>query len=88
MADCIVADARCCAADERRPGGGGGGITHLADMLGVTRQSAERLLNDFEVAKILDNQRGAVTIKDRSKLHDRACACSRMLAKRLRALFV
>ena len=65
-----------------------GGITHLADMLGVTRQSAERLLNDFEVAKILDNQRGAVTIKDRSKLHDRACACSRMLAKRLRALFV
>ena len=49
--------------------------------------SAERLLNDFEVAKILDNQRGAVTIKDRSK-HDRACACSRMLAKRLRALFV
>ena len=61
---------------------------HLADMLGVTRQSAERLLNDFEVAKILDSQRGAVTIKDRSKLHDRACACYRMLSKRLRALFV
>jgi CRP-like cAMP-binding protein len=26
----------------------------LADMLGVTRQSAERLLNHFEVAEILD----------------------------------
>jgi CRP-like cAMP-binding protein len=60
----------------------------LADMLGVTRQSAERLLNDFEVAEILDSQRAAVTIKDRSKLHERACACYRMLAKRLRALFV
>jgi CRP-like cAMP-binding protein len=61
---------------------------HLADMLGVTRQSAERLLNDFETAEILGNQRGTVIIKDRPRLHDRACACYRMLAKRLRALFV
>ena len=49
-------------------------------MLGVTRQS-ERLLNDFEVAKILDN-----VVLSPSRIGrncDQACACS-MLAKRLR----
>jgi CRP-like cAMP-binding protein len=61
---------------------------HLADMLGITRQSAERLLNDFQVAKILNNQRGSVTIMNRSRLHERACDCYRLIAKRLKGVFV
>ena len=60
---------------------------HFGDMLGVTRQTADRLLTDFETANILDNRRGAVTIKDRSKLLDRACDCYHSLAKRLKTLF-
>lgn len=60
---------------------------HLADMLGVTRQTVERLLTHLEVRKILQNQRGAVTIKDRSKLLGRACDCYQIIAKRLKALF-
>ena len=60
---------------------------HLADMLGVTRQTVDRFLTDFEAGKILGNRRGAVTIKDRSRLLDRACDCYHMIAKRLKALF-
>jgi hypothetical protein len=60
---------------------------HFADMLGVTRQTADRLLTGFEGGNIVDNRRGAVTIKDRSKLLDRACDCYRMIAKRLKNLF-
>jgi CRP-like cAMP-binding protein len=60
---------------------------HFADMLGVTRQTAEKLLMDFADGSILDNRRGAVTIKSRSKLLDRACACYQMIAKRLKGLF-
>jgi hypothetical protein len=59
---------------------------HFADMLGVTRQTAEKLLTEFEDGSILDNRRGAVTIKSRSKLLDRACACYQMIAKRLKGL--
>ena len=57
------------------------------DMLGVTRQTADKLLTDFEDGKILGSRRGAVTIKDRSSLLDRACDCYHMIAKRLKALF-
>jgi CRP-like cAMP-binding protein len=60
---------------------------HFADMLGVTRQTAERLLTDFEDGKIVDNRRGAVTIRDRPKLLDKACECYRMITDRLKALF-
>jgi hypothetical protein len=60
---------------------------HLADMLGVTRQTADKLLTDFEGVKILDNRRGAVTIRDRAKLLGRACDCYEMIAKRLKSLF-
>jgi len=60
---------------------------HFADRLGVTRQTADKLLTDFETGHILDSRRGAVTIKDRSKLLDRACNCYDVIAKRLRALF-
>jgi len=60
---------------------------HFADMLGVTRQTADKLLTDFETARILDSRRGAVTIKDRSKLINRACDCYHSLAKRLKSLF-
>jgi Crp-like helix-turn-helix domain len=60
---------------------------HFADMLGVARQTADKLLADFELGKILDNRRGAVTIKDRPRLLDRACDCYEMIAKRLQALF-
>jgi len=60
---------------------------HLADMLGVTRQTADRFLTDFEAGNILGNRRGTVTIKDRSRLLDRACDCYHMIAKRLKALF-
>jgi CRP-like cAMP-binding protein len=60
---------------------------HFADMLGVTRQTADRLLTDFEGGNILDNRRGAVKIKDRSKLLDCACDCYAIIAKRLKNLF-
>jgi hypothetical protein len=60
---------------------------HLADMLGVTRQTAERLLSGFEVRNILNSHRGAVTIKNRGKLLERACDCYHMIAKRLQSLF-
>ena len=45
-------------------------------------------MNDFEGCNILERQRRTVSFKDRSMLHDLTCACYRMLAKRLRALFV
>lgn len=61
---------------------------HFADMLGVTRQTADKLLTDFEGVNILESRRGAVRINDRSKLLDRACDCYRMIADRLKALFV
>jgi len=35
----------------------------------------------------VDNRRGAVTIKNRPKLLDRACACYEMIAGRLKGLF-
>jgi CRP-like cAMP-binding protein len=60
---------------------------HFADMLGVTRQTADKLLTDFEGGNIVVNRRGAVTIKDRTKLLDRACDCYLMIAKRLKNLF-
>lgn len=60
---------------------------HFADMLGVTRQTVEKLLTGFEDGSIVDNRRGAVTIKNRPKLLDRACACYEMIAGRLKGLF-
>ena len=59
---------------------------HFADMLGVTRQTADKLLTDFETGRILDSRRGSVTIKNRSKLLDRACGCYHKIANRLKAL--
>ena len=60
---------------------------HFADMLGITRQTAEKVLTDFESGNILDSRRGAVTIKDRSGLLDRACDCYHRIAIRLKGLF-
>jgi CRP-like cAMP-binding protein len=60
---------------------------HFADMLGITRQSAEKVLTDFETGNILDSRRGAVTIKDRSGLLDHACDCYHSIASRLKSLF-
>ncbi|HEY7129447.1 MAG TPA: Crp/Fnr family transcriptional regulator [Nitrospira sp.] len=60
---------------------------HFADMLGVTRQTAERLLTEFEDGRILDNRRGAVMIRDRPKLLERACECYHMIADRLKGIF-
>jgi DNA-binding MarR family transcriptional regulator len=61
---------------------------HFADMLGVTRQTADKLLADFEAQHIVESRRGAVKIRNRSKLVDRACDCYHSIAKRLKALFV
>ena len=60
---------------------------HLADMLGITRQTADRVLTDFEAGKILNSRRGAVTIRDRPRLLDRACDCYHRIASRLKGLF-
>ena len=60
---------------------------HLADVLGVSRQTADRVLDGFEQGEIMETRRGFVMITDRSKLLDRACECYRMIAERLKALF-
>jgi CRP-like cAMP-binding protein len=60
---------------------------HFADMLGVTRQTADKLLTDFEAGNIVGSRRGAVTIKNWSKMIDRACDCYHRIANRLKALF-
>ena len=60
---------------------------HFADMLGVTRQTADKLLTDFETGHILESRRGAVRLKDRSRLLDRACDCYDRIASRLKGLF-
>lgn len=59
---------------------------HFADMLGITRQSADKVLTDFEAGNILDSRRGAVTIKDRPRLLDRVCDCYHKIASRLNGL--
>ena len=60
---------------------------HLADMPGVSRQSADRLLDEFQISDIVETGRGIVTIKNRSKLLARACDCYHLIAERLEAVF-
>jgi DNA-binding MarR family transcriptional regulator len=60
---------------------------HLADMLGVTRQTADKLLDEFEAEEILESRRGIVAITDRRKLQARACECYRTIAERLEDVF-
>lgn len=59
---------------------------HLADMLGVARQSADRWLGELHEAGIIDRRRAVLTIGDRSRLLARTCDCYHAIAERLASI--
>jgi len=53
-------------------------LTHeqLATMLGVGRSYASRVVQVFKAEQVLETRRGAILVRDRAGLQERACLCN------------
>jgi len=58
----------------------------LAQMLGVSRQSVDRVLHILEERNVVRLSRGNVRIEDRQELKHLSCHCYRLLRRELRSL--
>jgi CRP-like cAMP-binding protein len=58
----------------------------LAQMLGVSRQSVDRVLHSFEEANVVQLGRATVRIQDRQRLKQLSCRCYGLLRRELRGL--
>jgi CRP-like cAMP-binding protein len=56
-------------------------VTHefLASLMGVTRPTVSLLVQTFEKAGIVAQERGAITVLDRARLEDVSCECYRII---------
>jgi hypothetical protein len=66
------------AAMERTDGEDSVPLTHeqFSTLLGVGRSYASRVIQSFKVEGILDTRRGAILVRDRDRLKQRACLCN------------
>ncbi len=66
------------AAMERTDGEDSVPLTHeqFSTLLGVGRSYASRVIQAFKAEGILDTRRGAILVRDRDRLKQRACLCN------------
>lgn len=66
------------AAMERTDGEDSVPLTHeqFSTLLGVGRSYASRVIQSFKAEGILDTRRGAILVRDRDRLKQRACLCN------------
>lgn len=66
------------AAMERTDGEDSVPLTHeqFSTLLGVGRSYASRVIQSFKAEGILDTRRGAILVRDRERLKQRACLCN------------
>jgi hypothetical protein len=66
------------SAMERTDGDGVVPLTHeqLATLLGVGRSYASRVIQTFKAENILETRRGAIVVRNREELQQRACLCN------------